>query len=1857
MFNDIRLYISNEQVEFNTIPDILYNWTETDFSNPIVTKNSYSKTIRIPGTKQNNKIFGHYFQLDRYQLYSDGNTGTNFNPTYKVPFSLYVNSNLFEKGYVKLQKVTLNNGIYTYEISLFGGLGSFLYNLSVNEEDGSIKTFNSLNFYDEDELIDFGFTINKETVKQAWDEIYDYRSKFSKLNFAPVYNGIPEKFSSNKVLINFSGISESILPQSYAEDGYNYGPQNGSYSIGELPENLDSWQVKDLRSYMQVPVFRVKTIFDALQRRENSKGMFDDGYEVILDNGFFNSDNPYYYDAFISLPKITTLTFTDDTTGERQEYTAYTVNVTNDYSEYSVTENTTITFELPQTVNQGNLKAHIIWNLYNTVTKPSTVNSYPQILYLQPSFVGPELLWYSENRTALGAQLLATSENNTVITGSSIDWFTSMNYDSKYFSCNDAINIGSYSPKFPTSVINKKTGAFNYVSSTPTSALYLFNKTIDLEISIPSGTKKIQLNLQRCSEKSESEQQLRGTRLFQYGNRDLPNLTFNGVYNVNSSGFTEVLQGGSGDGNFFSQRYVKQSELLTTDYSISEWLISYCKMFGLYIHKDPIEDKIYIDTRNTYYQKYQISDISGIIDYSKEFSVNPVYITNKFYTLTNPMEKTKYSETYLSNNGNEYGMKLINTGFEFEATRKELLDSFKIKTGIPVNRQDIYNFKPLDGINPYVYNGFKYKLYMNSDFDYEKTHDIEIPKKQISKAYRNLFFDNDFPYYDSFYKMCFENDGKEVNSSNVFLFFNGFADVSGDGYYLTDDLPIMSKLNNNPCWISTKSETASDGTSVGISLREIPKFSSYYTSGEDIKYSSNFGSPRELFIKTGELISHEQGTLYSQFYEKYYADLFDVNTKVVTCYIKPENVLTSESLRKLYWFENAIWRLNKVIDYSPIDNQTVKCEFIKIQDLNALEVENPSSRLILVVTLDKYEVSMNGETINGNVFTSDYGQWEYEGSNVDQVVVTPNRFQTGCDISVEIPATNIPRVIRLYFTAGDISTTVTLTQGSEEDKYFVWDATQLSGYAPTVSASTTSFTASYTSNYDNLVFTPQTSGISVTIDSNTQITLSFPENTTTSIKEYRVNVYSGNINVGYISITQEQVVEKYLWIQATGTTAVTETVNADTPSKSYAILTNYNNEEFLALTTSASSWISVSEFTPSSITLSLTPNTSTEPRTGVVYIKSGNTVKLEISLTQAGVVIQPYFYWVDTGLNSITAQTDSASTVASRVYSTNYENIQFDFGDFITGVSVFNSVVDVNFEPNFIGGPARTSTVSVKSDGVEIGTFTINQNAGESYYFYWNENNNTGITAQTDSASTIIEKAFSTNYENLNFNYGGWISLVELTGTTVKVYVDENIVGNTARTTTIAVLSNNTQIGTLTVNQYAGEEIYFYWVENNNSAITVSNIAWNTSYISKECRTNIPQISFGLDSVITGASINAGNTYITASFGENPGNIRYGILQVKYGNDVYGLLDISQNMRDYFFEWDVSEDDSYFETVSASTTSFTASYTSDFPNITFSAETGITAVERVGETAVTIRFEVNNNLESKELRLYPISQGRAIGLLKITQLGVEPYFYWVENSESAITADVSSASTQVSKEYRSNIRNLSLQISGMITGYSHNNNIITAAYSENPITSGRSGEIEIYSGNDLVGIFEVNQAEMRYFYWNSTNTSGISVNVAFDVDFATEGCTTNIIDFQFSGTGMVTGGSVNASNEFITGLFSINPLFATRNGMLMILDGNEEVGWMDITQGAKTHTFKFDENNSDTLRVTVNSATTSYTATYTTDYDNINYTTENCTYEPYGANGVRAKFTANTTGVERWIRLYVNSNQTTVGLLWIIQNP
>ena len=92
----VRLYIGDRLVDLPEGVSLPITYTTEDFKNPTIVKNSFSKTISLPNTDTNNKIFNHFYKLDRYQHSS------SFNPSKRVDAKIFCDGELLESGYIQL---------------------------------------------------------------------------------------------------------------------------------------------------------------------------------------------------------------------------------------------------------------------------------------------------------------------------------------------------------------------------------------------------------------------------------------------------------------------------------------------------------------------------------------------------------------------------------------------------------------------------------------------------------------------------------------------------------------------------------------------------------------------------------------------------------------------------------------------------------------------------------------------------------------------------------------------------------------------------------------------------------------------------------------------------------------------------------------------------------------------------------------------------------------------------------------------------------------------------------------------------------------------------------------------------------------------------------------------------------------------------------------------------------------------------------------------------------------------------------------------------------------------------------------------------------------------------------------------------------------------------------------------------------------------------------------------------------------------------------------------------------------------------------------------------------------------------
>lgn len=1006
MRNDIRLFINGEEIEFSADPKILLNYKEKELHNPTILRNSFSKQITVPGTPRNNDVFGHIWELTRIQ------DGPFFNPIKKTDFQLFVNDELFQKGYCKLDQVTRTNNTQEYKFTLYGGLGSFFYNLTYDQDDSGNqkKTLASLKYAinggSEPEL---DFDITKESVNDAWDQVCDGENRNARwdvINFVPALNGIPNDFDAAKVLINNNGLNSGTYSGFYTArtvDGVTYMPTingtlNGNgWSMGEAQQDLQEWQTRDLRSYNQRPCINMRRIIQACCNPENNGG-----YQVKLDSHFFHNDNPYYNSAWVTLPLLKDL----DGVGGGETYTITGAQIATSSTRYM----RAVTFNSPlATLNNVNMNVSVRFTPTGGTT-PGT-NLYPyRKFYAKGVTTAQNYEWIKEYQSNCGVmlQMFAYGRNGEIV-GQSKAYFLG---DYKFFpNYTDPMWRGFYDENgdvgvepeyvFVQGYWKKINGNYVFVDpyGNPTDIKFSFSAPTDftslvLKVKQPHGELEKYFG-PFWSEGVSSHQIPDSSVVPLYISRER---TENGRYTL---GQAMQLDRVLGEWNFvvtsmegiatdyegmFSGTKISKERLLAGEYSPADYLISYSKLFGLYFYYDSTEEAddttlypsgvVHIMDRDTFYTD-EVMDLSALIDWNKKVDIVPALASSKWYRFDTEHVDSELETGYKEQFGKTYGSQTVNTNYNFDNNTTDLYDGNIFKSAIMCLEKDKYYKKSPAGLPVYQYNGFTYTLYHRNATENEfETYDIDFPSTTTMRMYS---LNPDYEFYDAFPKLQFHGeDNTPVDGSNVLVFFKGRVDVSAD-YWLTDDVNEMITLNDaTPCWIMTKSAYDGAGTEIAKKVERFPYFTrDLIVAGTygNIVHSWNFGHPQIIYMP--DTYTTEGDSIYDVCWKNYIHDLYSVDTRKLTAYVIPrmDDKPWPYWLRRFYWFENCIWALNEIKDLNVGSFDTCKMEFIKVQDVDNYKLDRIEYNGSNSVRITESTVDCTGGTVHGVVTMQTADSW------------------------------------------------------------------------------------------------------------------------------------------------------------------------------------------------------------------------------------------------------------------------------------------------------------------------------------------------------------------------------------------------------------------------------------------------------------------------------------------------------------------------------------------------------------------------------------------------------------------------------------------------------------------------------------------------------------------------------------------------------------------------------------------------------------------------------------------------------------------------------------------------------------------
>lgn len=840
--NNTRLYIEGLEVELDKSVQFSLNRQFEDLSNPTNIINTWSKTVSIPFTENNNTIFGNIYNTNRIIIESSTNNyGIYFNPTKKINFRLDWNNNVLMQGYAKMNNVTVLQGKGYYNLTLYGELGRVFSEMKKITFDTSTTDTNYL--IDGSQYVDENIT--RELVYSTWttpqQTITLDNSQFTDIiGFAP-NNSFSDDFdyeSYQDSTNSFKKFSDVLKELSGWESTVGINPET-ILKNGLLPR-----QIGEFRSYYQIPYIYFNKLFQIFQAKAESIT----GYKFNLDSNWFVSTNPYWGNLIYTLQPFNVkngedylnsygsmAAYADTTYGDRWGYWQSLFNTQQTRTFHFTTNSETIPIKTESTTfsrfNFTDDVSKMIFNMnIDFELSPGNNSNYMNTnnaLLVDLQMVG-------SNGTIQDRKFLIRRTGSTITEDGyqtvDIEGHTTNITSSSYRACLFTLN-----PAFSAS----KSEFGNYVSFKVVSRWYDNSFPFDASSSATAGV------WYRCT--------------------------------IGSSGYNGSMSVDVRKGYYRSGGHFTLNDLWNKEYNLFDEIIKYCKIYRIFIDVDDINKIVYFKPYSTYFTDYNILNWADKVDYSKDFIVQPVVFDDKYILFNYEDDKTKLGEKYRDTYGVNYGEKRLISNFNFNNNTKKLFD--KIQTSI-VNTDTCLSWTTL-------YDRRTIKYYLPSEtFIYSK-----------------------------------DKDNKYINKFGSYYFCTGLANFDTTNYMrgvsISDDTDFQQSYENFA--YSQQQNSLDVATYPNITTSFNNKLCLFNTPSEKYSYNETIGGT----------------SIYNGIWKKYIEERYDVQNKLVTCYIR----LTPIDYINFKWsnfiiIDKQLYIVNKIYDYDITSTYPTKVDLITIQNLS-----------------------------------------------------------------------------------------------------------------------------------------------------------------------------------------------------------------------------------------------------------------------------------------------------------------------------------------------------------------------------------------------------------------------------------------------------------------------------------------------------------------------------------------------------------------------------------------------------------------------------------------------------------------------------------------------------------------------------------------------------------------------------------------------------------------------------------------------------------------------------------------------------------------------------------------------------------
>ena len=234
-----------------------------------------------------------------------------------------------------------------------------------------------------------------------------------------------------------------------------------------------------------------------------------------------------------------------------------------------------------------------------------------------------------------------------------------------------------------------------------------------------------------------------------------------------------------------------------------------------------------------------------------------------------------------------------------------------------VDRSKPIRVKPMSELNSRYYS-FKFK----DDADYWN----DLYKKRYNEGYGSRI-------YDSEYEFSKETESVElIFSPTVIVGVTGEEKIYSTIYKFTNG--VEERIDSNIRIMLAKKVTGVASWDILNGATVLTSVTNYGYAGhlndpDTVTSDLNFGVPKELFfmLSSGALNVNQ----FNVYYSPYMAEITDKDSRLLTCNIKlTDTDIFNLSFSSFKYIDGGLYRLTKLMDYTPEANETTKAEFLRV---------------------------------------------------------------------------------------------------------------------------------------------------------------------------------------------------------------------------------------------------------------------------------------------------------------------------------------------------------------------------------------------------------------------------------------------------------------------------------------------------------------------------------------------------------------------------------------------------------------------------------------------------------------------------------------------------------------------------------------------------------------------------------------------------------------------------------------------------------------------------------------------------------------------------------------------------------------